>query len=328
MSFANPWLLLGIPLLVLPWLALALWRRTRRTARLAFPVVEGFVFPRPWRVRLAWLPLVLRALVLALIVTAAAGPRVRSDAVPVERKGLDIVVVFDISTSMKALDFQPSDRFRVAKETIAKFVEGRPNDRLGLVVFAGEAFTQCPLTLDHHVLLSILDSVRMDVIQDGTAIGDALAVAINRLRESEAKSKVIVLVTDGDNNRGQITPEAAAGMAAEFGIRIHTVQVGAGGRVPYPVRDFFGVHTQLVEVAVNPDLLRAISEKTKGSAFVARDTSTLKQIFAEIDRLETSLLPGEEFTNYQEAYAWAALPALVLLFVELLLSRLWFRRFV
>lgn len=327
MSFATPYFLIAIPALVLPWLVWALWRQKRREAALAFPLLKGFAFPPSLRTKLRWLPPVLRALALALIVVAAAGPRVRSDSVPIERKGLDIVVVFDVSTSMKALDFEPSDRFTVARDTIGEFVRGRPNDRIGLVVFAGEAFTQCPLTLDHAVLLNILSSIKMEVIPDGTAIGDALAVAVNRLRESEAKSKVIVLLTDGDNNRGKLTPEKAAQMAAEFGIRIHTVQVGTGGQVPYPVRDMFGVRKQLAEIAVNPELLRKLAADSKGRYFVARDSRALKDIFGEIDRLETSLLPGEEFVAYEEVFGYAALPAALLLVLEVLLSALWFRRF-
>ncbi len=332
MEFAHPWALLGgIPILI--WIVLEFVRERRRMAPLPFPAFPGRVVEPSLKVRLRWIPAVLRFVALLLLVLALARPQVPSDEVPIKREGLDIIIAFDISTSMMALDFEPADRFTVARQTIADFVKGRTNDRVGLVVFAGEAFTQCPLTLDHSVLLNIINSVRMEVIADGTAIGDALATSVNRLRDSEAKSKVVVLLTDGSNNRGSVEPLKAAELAAEFNVRVHTIQVGRGGVVPYPARGrnpFTGeivTQVQQVQVPVNPELLRSIADTTKGSFFVAGDSAALKKIFDEIDRMETTELPGEEFTMVEEAYSPFALIAFCLLVLDLLLRALWLRKF-
>ena len=333
MEFSNPWLLLGIPLLLLPWLVVEFARERRRTATLPFPRTPGRSLPRTMRASMRRLPALLRFAVLGLILFALAGPRLPSEDIPVYKEGIDIAIVFDISTSMKALDFEPSDRFTVARETIANFIEGRENDRIGLVVFAGEAFTQCPLTLDRSVLLNILNTIRMDVIADGTAIGDALATAVNRLRDSQAKSKVIILLTDGANNRGSISPEKAARTALEFGVRVHAIQVGTGGVVPYPSRgfDFLSrgwVNTvQQARVPVNPELLRKITEETRGRFFVAGDSAALKEIFDIIDGMEKTELPGEEFIMYDEVYGAFALPALLILLLEVLIRLFVIRKF-
>lgn len=333
MEFNNPWILLGMPLLLIPWLILELLREKQRVATLDYPAFPTRVLTSSIRSKLRRLPVFIRFLVLALMIVALAGPRVPSDETPIYKEGIDIIVAFDISTSMKALDFEPSDRFTVARNTIESFVSERKNDRLGLVVFAGEAFTQCPLTLDHAVLRNILSSIRMEVIEDGTAIGDALAVSINRLRDSEAKSKVIILLTDGVNNRGAIEPEKAAAMAAEFDVKIHTVQVGSGGRVPYPVQSmdpFTGrkiEHVQLAEIPVNPELMNSIAESTGGRFFKADDSRTLKRVFDIIDEMERTELPGEQFIMYDEIYGAFALPALLLLLLEVVLRLFWIRKF-
>ena len=338
MEFNNPAILILLPLL-LPALAYLWWKRASRRlpSLLHSHVGAAGGLPSTWRKRLRHLVPATHLLILALVLLALAGPRRPSDEVPIQKEGVDIVVAFDISTSMKALDFEPTDRFQVAKQTIATFSEGRKNDRLGLVVFAGEAFTQCPLTLDYGVFRNILNMVRIEaveqeMIKDGTAIGDALAIAVNRLRNSEAKSKVVILLTDGDNNAGNMSPQDAAKMAEELGVRIHTVQVGKGGVVPVPVkvRDFFGRITERVQQAnmpVNPELLRKISAQTGGTYFMADDSDSLRRIFADIDTLEKTELPGEQFTLYEELYAWFALPAAVLLFFLLFFQALYLKRF-
>ena len=334
MEFANPWLLLLIPLVTLPWFAFSMLRRNRRSAAMRFSQ-SGHLkdAPRSMRVILRWLPDFMRFVALSLLVAALAGPRVPSDDVPIHKEGIDIVLAFDISTSMMAMDFEPSDRFTVARDTMQSFIDGRKDDRLGLVVFSGEAFTQCPLTLDYAVLKNIMSQIRMGVIQDGTAIGDALGVALNRLRDSEAKSKVIILLTDGANNAGKLDPRVAARMAGELGIRIHTIQVGRGGVVPYPmdVADPFTGQTQRVvrraRVEVDPQLLRDIADATRGIYRVASDSEVLKGIFKEIDGMERTELPGEQFVLYDEIYSAFALPALLLLLGELLLGMLWLRKF-
>jgi Ca-activated chloride channel family protein len=333
MEFSNPWLLLMIPAILLPWLVAELVRDRRRTATLVFPAIPGRVLTRSLKSRLRVVPIFLRVIVLALLVVALAGPRVPSDEVPIYQEGIDIVVAFDISTSMKALDFEPSNRFEVARKTIGSFVEGRKHDRIGLVVFAGDAFTQCPLTLDHAVFRNILGQIRMDVIKDGTAIGDALGIAVNRLRDSEAKSKVIVLLTDGVNNTGSLDPEKAASFAKEFGVKIYSIQVGDGGQVPYPVqmRDPFTgqvvERVQMAEIPVNPQLLQAIASTTDGKYFRATDSEALARVFERIDQMERTELPGEQFVMYDELYAAFAFPALLLLLLELAIRLLWIRKF-
>jgi len=327
MEFSNPYVLLLIPVIILPWFILELVFEKRRVATLPYPKIPGRVIVSSVKTKLRWLPSFIRLCVLSLIAVGLAGPRVPSDEVPIYKEGIDIVIALDISTSMKALDFEPTDRFNMAKSTIGKFVEGRRSDRMGLVVFAGKAFTQCPLTLDHAVFRNILSSIRMDVIEDGTAIGDALATAVNRLRDSDAKSKVIVLMTDGSNNRGSIDPQKAATMAKEFGIKIYTVQVGRGGKVPYPVKTFGFTRTQMVAIPVNPELLRSVAETTDGAFFVAGDSKGLEQVFERIDDLERTELPGEQFVMYEEIYSSFVLPALLLLMMELLLRLFWLRKF-
>lgn len=327
MEFSNPYVLIVIPALVLPWILIELIAEKRRVSTLPYPKFPGRVVAPSLKTRLRWLPSLMRFVVLCLLAIGLAGPRVPSDEVPIYKEGIDIVMTLDISTSMKALDFEPTNRFEMAKSTIADFADGRKNDRLGLVVFAGEAFTQCPLTLDHAVFKNILGAIKMDVIEDGTAIGDALATAVNRLRDSEAKSKIIVLLTDGSNNRGTIEPEKAAMMAKEFGVKVYTVQVGRGGEVPYPVRTFGITMTQMVEIPVNPKLLRDIADTTGGAFFVAGDSKGLEKIFDRIDEMEKTELPGEQFVMYDEIYSSFVLPALLLLMLELLLRIFWLKKF-
>ncbi len=338
MEFNHPAILVLIPLVLVGLGLLWLKRSKERQPSLRHShTAAAATLPVTWRARLRHLVPILHVLILCLVILALAGPRRPSDEVPIKKEGVDIVVAFDISTSMKALDFEPTDRFRVAKDTIAQFSEGRTNDRMGLVIFAGEAFTQCPLTLDYGVFRNILNMVRIEaveqeMIKDGTAIGDALAIAVNRLRNSEAKSKVVILLTDGDNNAGNMSPKDAASMASELGIRIHTVQVGKGGVVPVPVkvRDFFGQvvdRVQQAKMPVNPELLRDIAMTTGGSYFLADDSQSLHRIFNDIDSLEKTELPGEQFTLYEELYAWFAFPAVLLLFLFLFVQALYLKRF-
>src|SRR5207248_8665151 len=229
---------------------------------------------------------------LALTSVGVSGPRLRaSRRQDLSVEGIDIVVAFDLSTSMLAADFRPKDRIPVAKEGLKSFIASRQNDRIGLVVFAGEAYTQCPLTLDYKVLDSLLDQVRTGVIVDGTAIGNALGTAVNRLRESDAKSRVVILITDGDNNAGNVSPLQAAGIAKDLGIKVFTILIGKGGRVPYPTgTDLFGrsIYEQ-VEIDVNPELLREIARTTGGASYQATDRATLESGLAQVlDSLEKS----------------------------------------
>jgi len=321
--FAYPWafaLLLLAPFFV--WAAL----RTRaRAASLRFPLA-GLLFARRGALaRVWWLPWALRIAALCLITCALARPQIPSEHKQhTSVEGIDIVVALDLSSSMEAADFRPKNRITVAKEVLDEFIKSRTNDRIGLVVFAGEAYTQAPLTLDYSVLREILKQVRTRVITDGTAIGNALATATNRLRDSKAKSKVIILITDGDNNAGQISPTEAAQIAAKLHIKVFTILVGKGGMVPFPNgKDLFGNTSYTdVEVDVNPALLQNIAKVTGGTYYRATDRATLSQGLSNIlDKLDKSKIQDSGgYTTYDESFADFLLPGLALLALELLLS--------
>jgi Ca-activated chloride channel homolog len=313
LSFAHPWALLG--LVAAAGAALLLERRKRHLPRLLIPSSsDARALPASRWARLWWLPGVM--LIAAMVFTSIglAGPRLRgSRRQDMSVEGIDIVVAFDLSTSMLAADFRPKDRITVAKEVLKNFIESRQNDRIGLVVFAGEAYTQCPLTLDYKVLEELLEQVRTGVIVDGTAIGNALATAVNRLRESDAKSRVIILITDGDNNAGNISPLQAAGIAKDLGVKVYTILIGKGGRVPYPTgTDLFGRTTyEPVEIDVNPQLLQQIAQTTNGAFYPATDKESLeKGLRAVLDSLAKSkIYEASGSTHYDEWYSRFFLPA-------------------
>ncbi len=329
--FAHPW-----TLALLAAAPLALWLQLMR--RRHGPVfVHHAALPllgvhRGLWAKLAFLPAVLYALALAFTAVALAEPRLRTSAAEdVSVEGIDIVIAFDISTSMLAADFQPKDRISVAKDVIDDFIKSRTNDRVGLVVFAGEAYTQCPLTLDYQVLRQILKDVRCGVIEDGTAIGNALATAVNRLRDSDAKSKVILLITDGGNNAGNIAPEQAAEIAKQYGIKVYTILVGKGGKVPYPVgKNLFNEPAyQMVDIDVNPDLLKEISKTTDGKMYVATDKASLENNFRDIlDRLQKSkIIEGARYAQYQELFAAWLWPGFLFAAFGMLLQATFLRPF-
>lgn len=316
LSFSHPWALLG--LLAAALAAYLLFRRRGKVPRLLLPSSEVVraLPPSRWA-RLWWLPGALLVAAVALTSIGLAGPRLRaSRRQDLSVEGIDIVVAFDLSTSMLAADFRPKDRITVAKEVLKNFIDSRQNDRIGLVVFAGEAYTQCPLTLDYRVLEELLDQVRTGVIVDGTAIGNALATAVNRLRESDAKSRVVILITDGDNNAGNISPLQAAEIAKDSGIKVYTILIGKGGRVPYPTgTDLFGRTTyEPVEIDVNPELLQQIAKATGGGFYPATDKETLESgLHAVLDSLEKSkIYEAGGSTRYDEWYARFFLPAALL----------------
>ncbi len=323
LSLAHPlalFALLAVPVSV--WLLL---RRLRRQPVLLVPSVTAARSLRPstWA-RLWWLPSALVAVALLLTALGLAGPRLRAAARrDLSVEGIDVVVAFDLSSSMLAADFRPKDRISVAKDVLKRFIESRQNDRIGLVVFAAEAYTQCPLTLDYAVLEELLDRVKTGVIQDGTAIGNAVATAVNRLRESDAKSKVIILITDGDNNAGNISPLQAAQIAKDLGIKVFTILIGKGGMVPYPSgTDIFGRTTyQQVEIDVNPELLQQIAQTTGGTYYASTDRQTLEAgLQAVLDKLEKSkLYEAGGRVHYDEWYARLFLPAALLGLFGLLL---------
>ena len=263
---------------------------------------------------------------VALLVVALARPQSSQSDSSRTTEGIDIVLSLDISGSMLARDFQP-DRISAAKEVAASFIADRPNDRIGLVVFAGESFTQSPLTTDKASLLNILGTVRSGMIDDGTAIGNGLATAVNRLRESQAKSKVVILLTDGVNNSGQIAPLTAADIASTLGIRVYTIGVGSEGQAPYPALDMWGNLSFVpMKVEIDEKILSDIAEKTGGRYFRATDNEKLREIYKEINRLEKSRVEVESQTRYDERFAPFVLGALLLLAAGFAMRRLWFRQ--
>ncbi|HZX94077.1 MAG TPA: VWA domain-containing protein [Myxococcales bacterium] len=313
LSFAHPWALVGLLAAVAAaWL---LEVRRRRLPRLVLPESSAAraVPPSRWA-RLWWLPGGLLVAAIALTSIGLSDPRLRATRrQDLAVEGIDIVVAFDLSTSMLAADFRPKDRITVAREVLKSFIASRQNDRIGLVVFAGEAYTQCPLTLDYRVLENLLDQVRTGVIVDGTAIGNALGTAVNRLRESDARSRVIILITDGDNNSGNVSPMQAAGIAKDLGIKVYTILIGKGGRVPYPTgTDLFGRTTyEPVEIDVNPELLQQIARTTGGAYYPATDKESLESgLYAVLDSLEKSkIYDATGSGHYDEWYARFFLPA-------------------
>ncbi len=325
--FAHP-LVLGILALV-PLLIAWLWlRRGRR--ELALTISDTRLhrsLSGLGRVRLRLLPLIFRLLVIALLGLVLARPQWGTHTREVTSEGVDIVLLLDISTSMKGEDFRPRNRLEEAKVQAAEFITRRENDRLGLVVFAGQAFTQCPLTLDHTLLQEFLSQVKMGMVEDGTAIGSALATGANRLRESKAESKLMVLLTDGDNNAGSVDPLTAARAAASVGVKIYTIGVGKKGRVPYPVDDvLFGKRYQYVETNLDEEALREVAKASGGRYYRAENTQALANIYREIDKLERTEISSVERIDYREASAVFLLPVALLLLGEFLLSHFLLRR--
>lgn len=278
-----------------------------------------------WKEKLKDVPIFLRAAALTFMIIALARPQTFSSGENIYAEGIDISLVLDISGSMLAEDLRPN-RLESAKNVIDKFIEGRVSDRIGLVVFSRYAFTQCPLTVDYNVLRNLLSEIKSGMIEDGTAIGNALANGTNRLKDSEAKSKIIILLTDGVNNAGEVDPLTAVEIAKNYGIRIYTIGVGTRGEAPYPVQTPFGIRYQMVPVEIDEALLKNIAESTGGQYFRATDNRTLNEIYNKIDKLEKTKV---EVTSYQSAaelyYGWLKI-GLLLILLELILSKTIFRR--
>lgn len=326
MHFASPYYLWLLALIV-PMIAYYVWRVRQGGAAIQISTVEGVLrAPKSMRYYLRHLPFVLRTAAYALLVVALARPQDIEQNVRTSTEGIDIMLSIDVSGSMLARDFKP-DRITAAKEVAASFISDRVGDRLGLVVFAGEAFTQSPLTTDQSTLQTLLARIRSGLIEDGTAIGNGLATAINRLRESEAKSKVIILLTDGINNRGEIAPMTAAEIARAQGIRVYTIGVGSRGTAPYPAVDMFGNMTFINQkVEIDEKTLTEIARLTGGRYFRATDKEKLQAIYDEINQLEKSRVEVTERITYHELFLGWVLAALALLTAELLLSNLVLKR--
>ncbi len=322
MQFAHPHLLWLLTALV-PLTAWYVYRTRRGGAALRISTVAGVVrAPKTMRYYLRHIPFALRAAAVAALVVALARPQSAEINRRTTTEGIDIVLAIDVSGSMLARDFRP-DRISAAKEVAGTFIADRYGDRIGLVVFAGEAYTQSPLTTDQGSLQTLLGRIRSGLIEDGTAIGNGLATAINRLRESDAVSKVIILLTDGENNAGQIAPLTAAEIARAQGIRVYTIGVGTRGQAPYPFVDPFGqISYRMADVQIDETTLRRIARATGGEYFRATDEETLKSIYDQIDRLEKSRVEVFETTSYREEFLGWVIAALALLVVEFLLTHL------
>jgi Ca-activated chloride channel homolog len=316
MSFARPWLLLLLLALPLWW-----WLRTRRDvpgAKYSDVSLPAMATRRRWWVKL---PPILRALALGALGLAAAGPRVGGDTVEIKQEGIAIVITIDISSSMLAEDFAPSNRLEVAKRQAVGFIRGRTADRIGLVAFAGEALTQVPVTLDYPVIEQAVMDLKIGSLEDGTAIGSGLATAVNRLRRAPDKSKVVLLLTDGENNKGLIDPRTAAATAAAFGIKVYTIGVGTIGEAPIPTgRGLGGFRYELLPVRIDEPLLQEIAEKTGGRYFRAKDTEALSRIFRQIDALEKTPIQVTRYTRYDETTRPLILLGLAALGIELLIG--------
>jgi Ca-activated chloride channel homolog len=266
----------------------------------------------------------LRQLAIALLIVALARPQTSSSGQNVTIEGIDIVLSLDVSGSMLARDLKP-DRLEASKDVAEQFIKGRSNDRMGLVIFSGETFTQVPLTTDHNILLNMFKDIKSGMIEDGTAIGDGLATAVGRLKDSKAISKVVILLTDGVNNAGSVDPMTAAEIARVFGVRVYTIGVGSYGTAPYPVQTPFGIQLRDMKVEIDEQLLQEIALKTDGRYFRATSNQKLEEIYMEIDQLERSKIDVTEFRRKYEEYLPLALLALGLLLIELLLRFTVFR---
>jgi Ca-activated chloride channel homolog len=323
-TFANPhllYLLLLIPLLV-GWY---FYRLRKNNADIRISSTDGFGDgSKSLRLYLYHGLYILKLLAIVLIIVALARPQTSLSRQDISIEGIDIILAVDVSGSMLARDLTP-DRLEASKEVAMEFIDGRPNDRIGLVIFSGETFTQCPLTTDHAVLKSLFQDIKSGMIEDGTALGDGLATAVNRLKSSKAISKVIILLTDGVNNAGSLDPLSAAEIAKLYGIRIYTIGVGTTGMAPYPVQTPFGIQLQNMEVKIDETLLKEVSRLTDGKYFRATNTVKLRQIYHEIDKLEKSKIDVTEFRKKNEEYLILALIACALIVLEILLRNIWFK---
>ena len=322
MFFEYPkllWLLVVPALLVLHYIYLEL---AGRHPHLRVSTSVPWTLKRsPLMALLRHVPFVLRIFALSMVIVAIARPRSSQQMERIDTEGIDIILAMDVSTSMLARDLTP-DRINASKDIAIEFISQRPSDRMGIVVFAGESFTQCPLTTDRATLINLMKEVQTDIIEDGTAIGNGLATAVARMKDSDAKSRVVILLTDGVNNRGEISPQMAAEIAKTYGIRVYTIGVGKEGMAPYPVMTPWGVEIQNVKVEIDEALLSEIAESTGGRYFRATDNTKLAEIYSEINKMEKARTTVDSFPIYKELFGVYALMALLALMLELLLN--WF----
>ena len=321
MVFANP-IYLYLLLLLIPLIGWYLWKLRKSQPSLKVSSSQAFDLPKAssYKVYLRHIPFVLRMMAIVLLIIVLARPQSTDNWQNSSTEGIDIMLTIDISTSMLAEDLRPN-RLEAAKDVASSFISGRPHDNIGLVVFSGESFTQCPLTTDHAVLLNLFKDIKSGMIEDGTAIGLGLANAVSRIKDSQAISKVIILLTDGSNNMGDIAPVTAAEIAKTFGIRVYTIGVGTKGEAPYPFPTAFGTQYRNIPVDIDEEVLRQIAVTTGGQYFRATDNTSLKGIYAEIDKMEKTKIQVQEYSKKQEEYKNWALLVFALLLLEVLLRK-------
>ncbi|HMO61408.1 MAG TPA: VWA domain-containing protein [Ferruginibacter sp.] len=323
--FESPyflWLGLAIPLLAV----LYILRLKNHSAAVKVSSVKVFLATRSWKTALVQLPFVLRMLALAFLVVALARPQAVNQEQHAEGEGVDIILCIDVSGSMTAQDFTPN-RMEAAKKVAADFIDRRLTDRIGIVIFSGESFTQCPLTTDKPVLKAAVEHIHNGLLEDGTAIGDGLATSVDRLRNSQSKTKLVILLTDGENNGGLIGPANAKEIAKTFGIKVYTIGVGTDGYAPFPVKTPAGVVVQQQKVTIDEKLLTAISSETGGKYFRAKDNTGLENIYTEIDAMEKSKVDITSFTRYTDKYFPVLMAALFFILLEVVLKFTVFKKF-
>lgn len=324
MTFHNPEYLFLL-LALIPMIVWYLWEMRKSDASIQISSIKKMKdMPKTMRLRMRHLPFILRLLAIGMLVLAIARPQSSLNWRKESKEGIDIVMALDISGTMMAEDLRPN-RLEAAKNVAIDFIQSRPNDNIGLVVFAAESFTQCPLTTDHAVLINLFSGIRYGMIEDGTAIGLGLANAVTRIKESKAKSKVVILLTDGSNNRGEIAPVTAAEIAKTFGIRVYAIGVGSHGTVNVPIQTPFGVRYQRMKSEFDEETLKKIADITGGQYFRATNNAKLREVYQEIDNLEKTKINVQEFSNKSELYFIFALFAFLLLLTEIFLKNSWLK---
>ncbi len=324
-TFGQPWLLLLF--LIIPFLIYWKFHQGKKqVAAVRISTTKGLAGSRSWKNTVQHFPFVFRMLALACIIVSLARPQTKFDETQAEGEGIDIILCIDVSGSMTAQDFQPN-RMEAAKKVATDFVDNRPNDRIGVVIFAGESFTQCPLTTDHYVLKSQIAQIRNGLLEDGTAIGSGLATSVDRLRNSKSKSKVVILLTDGINNGGLIDPSTAKEIAKAFKVKVYTIGVGTDGYAPTPVSTPMGVVMQNQKVSIDEKLLENIATETGGKYFRATDNSSLTKIYQDINQLEKSKVEVTTFHRYTEKFYPFIFAAMALLLIEIVLRYTLFKKF-
>lgn len=325
MTFHNP-IYLFLLLLIIPIVLWYIMQYRKKESTLRISSLRSFEnAPTSKKVYLRHLPFVLRMIALVMVIFVLARPQTSNSWQDQTTEGIDIMMAVDISGTMLAEDLKPN-RLKAAKNVAIEFIKGRPNDNIGLVLFSGESFTQCPLTTDHDVLINLFNSVEFGMIKDGTAIGMGLANAVSRIKDSKAKSKVIILLTDGTNNAGDISPETAADIAAQMGVRVYTIGVGTRGMAPYPFETPVGIQYQNIPVEIDEPMMQTIAQKTGAAYFRATDNNKLAEIYTEIDKMEKTIIEVKEYNKRNEAYFIFALIAFACVLAEVVLRNTILRR--